>query len=97
MLNCINSSNKQYEIVLISDLNRVKFEIKTDELILLPIGFCDDRFFFNEGFYDIGRDEFIQYEIDLKYKRIINSETLIPKEIHRLCLWCDSAFYTDSN
>ena len=22
---------------------------------------------------------------------------LIPKEIHRLCLWCDSAFYTDSN
>ena len=23
--------------------------------------------------------------------------TLIPKEIHRLCLWCDSAFYTDSN
>lgn len=33
--------------------------------------------FFNEGFYDIGKDEFIQNEIDLKYKRIINSETLI--------------------
>ena len=45
LLNCINSSNKQYEIVLIPDLNRVKFEIKTDELILLPIGFCDDRIF----------------------------------------------------
>ena len=28
----------------------------------------------------------------------IRGETLlIPKEIHRLCLWCDSAFYTDSN
>ena len=22
---------------------------------------------------------------------------LITKEIHRLCLWCDSVFYTDSN
>ena len=30
-------------------------------------------------------------------KRIVRSANLIPKEIHRLCLWCDSAFYTDSN
>ena len=27
----------------------------------------------------------------------ITIDDLIPKEIHRLCLWCDSAFYTDSN
>ena len=30
---------------------------------------------------------------DEEFKKV----DLIPKEIHRLCLWCDSAFYTDSN
>ena len=37
-------------------------------------------------------------EIDILRNLINNySSFLIPKEIHRLCLWCDSAFYTDSN
>ena len=31
------------------------------------------------------------------YETQIYYYLLIPKEIHRLCLWCDSAFYTDSN
>ena len=38
------------------------------------------------------------FDYDLNVNRIIiDLSALIPKEIHRLSLWCGEAFYTDSN
>ena len=37
------------------------------------------------------------YLYGLRFQKKHSQGKLIPKEIHRLSLWCGEAFYTDSN
>lgn len=77
LLNCIDSSNSQYELISIDDQSRKLIEIKCEEILLLPIGFSGDKIYFNDGYFDLNEHIFYNYDIELQYKRIIGADICI--------------------
>ena len=77
LLNCIDSSNAQYELISIDEQSRRLIEIRCEEILLLPIGFSGDKIYFNDGYFDLNEHIFHTYAIELRYKRIVGEDICI--------------------